>query len=141
MSKIYTPNSLIIEKIAAEFATIFYEVGRSQGLQSKHKNAKSYAKDNLEKFTPLAIKHLISMLSPTSNCSPEMREEIYDCLISRANDPSNITLPDINIKKILANMPKPIPQLMTKVREKPINVLNSSTALSVETNPFRAKRH
>ena len=50
-----TPQSLLIEKTALELAAVFYEAGRSSGLTSVCKNAKQYAKRNVEKFIPKAV--------------------------------------------------------------------------------------
>src|ERR1700677_3109797 len=105
--KIVKPNNILIEKVAGEFAAVFYEIGRSQGLTSKYKSARAYARANMEKFIPKAIEHLIECLGPKSTLPPEAKEEIYDCLMDRVNDPTSVTsedikgLPDIDIKKLL----------------------------------------
>lgn len=87
MTKIVKPLDPLIFKIAGEFAATMYEVGRSQGMTSKFKTPRAYAKANLEKFVPLAIKHLIEMLKPTSNCSEHMRQAIHAALTNPINDP------------------------------------------------------
>lgn len=86
--KIIKPLNPLIYKVAASMAAELYEVGRSQGMQSRHKTPRAYAKANLEKFVPLAIKHLLSMLKSTSNCSEHMRQEIYKALTDPINDPN-----------------------------------------------------
>jgi|SRR6185312_946802 len=103
--KIVKPINPLIFKVAGEFAAVFYETGRSQGMTSKHKTAKAYARHNIEKFVPLAIKHLIDMLKPTSNCTDFMRMEIYEALRDPINDPDLMEgkkngLPDINAEKL-----------------------------------------
>ena len=102
MSKIISvPKSHLIEKTALEFAAVYYEAGRSTGLTSKHKNAKSFARANFEKFVPKVVEHVIEMLGNKS--LPElMKQEIYEALMERHNDPTlnDSPLPDLNIKKL-----------------------------------------
>lgn len=89
-----TPQSLLIEKTALELAAVFYEAGRSSGLTSKHKDARSFAKANLEKFIPKAIQHLMDMLS--NPATPEdFKSLIYEAFMERSNDTdlSNIGIP------------------------------------------------
>jgi hypothetical protein len=76
----------LIEKVAGELAGVWYEIGRGQGMTSKWKTPRAYAKANIEKFIPLALKHLLEMLSnPTT---PDlMKQEIYDAIMERVNDP------------------------------------------------------
>ena len=105
MAKIVKPINPLIYKVAAEFAATMYETGRSQGMKSKHKNARSYAKEYLEKYIPLAVKHLIELLKPTSNCTDFMRMGIYEAITDPLNDPDLMTgkknnLPDVNAKLI-----------------------------------------
>lgn len=109
MSKInYEPKSSLIEKTASALATEFYEIGRSQGLTSKYKNHRAYARANLEKFIPKAIEYLITMLGNPS--FPELaKAEIYEALMERHNDPKFKTdeenkLPDLDVKKLMASM-------------------------------------
>ena len=136
MRKISAPHSILIETVAAHLAATFYEVGRSQGMTSKCKNAREYSRKNLEKFLPKAIDYCISMLA-NPNTNEEMKQMIYDCLSERVNDPNNITLTDIkglpalDIKKLLDNLPAAPPsQQLKKVREAPINI---KTALQTGT--------
>lgn len=83
--KIITPESEIIEQTALTLAASFYEIGRSQGLTSKHKNARKYAKANFEQFIPRAIEHLLEMLSNPS-FDPKAKELIYTAIMERANN-------------------------------------------------------
>lgn len=102
MPKIVTPRSVLIEKVALELAAVFYEIGRGQGLTSKWPNARQYAKANFEKFIPKATDLLLDMLSATSNVTHEMRQEIYEAMMERHDDPElNAVLPNINVKKLL----------------------------------------
>ena len=107
-------------------------------MTSKYKNAREYARKNLEKFFPRAIDHLLDILN--NPYTPEDQKiMIYDALSERVNDPENITstqikgLPDIDIKKILDNLPPAPPsQLLTPKRDKPINIktkLNTGTTI------------
>lgn len=83
----FKPTSTpIIEKTALEFAAVWYDIGRGQGMTSKWKTPRAYARANLEKFIPVALKHLLSMLS-RHDISEHMKKEIYDAYIERANDP------------------------------------------------------
>lgn len=86
LNKIITPQSVLIEKTALEFATTYYEVGRSQGLTSKYKNAKAFAKANVEKFIPKAVETLIDMMGNPA-CPQEQKDLIYDAFMERSNDP------------------------------------------------------
>ena len=82
--KIKSPTSTLIEKTAGEMAAVYYEAGRSQGLTSKHPNARAFARANLELFIPKAIEVLTEMLGQ-DNVSESMKSEIYDALMERAN--------------------------------------------------------
>lgn len=87
MSKVIKPESEIIEQTALELAATFYEICRGQGLTSKYKNARLYAKANFEKFIPKALDTLTAMLGNLS--TPENQKElIYKAILERANDPS-----------------------------------------------------
>lgn len=84
--ELVTPSTGMIEKIAIEFAGVYYDTARSQGLHSKHKNARSYARAYFEKFIPNAIKHCMEILNnPKTPVDQKMM--IYDELMKRANDP------------------------------------------------------
>jgi hypothetical protein len=83
----FTPKSYpLIEKTAAQLACVWYEVGRSQGMTSKWKTPRAYAKANLEKWIPKALEHLMEMLKSTST-SEYIKQQIYEAIIERANDP------------------------------------------------------
>lgn len=82
------PKYTIIEKTAGELAAAFYEGARGSGLKSKYKNARSWAKANFVKFIPKAVEILTGMLDSHSNISDHMREEIYEAIMERANDPA-----------------------------------------------------
>lgn len=102
MKKIITPTSTLIETIAGQLAATWYEIGRGQGLTSKWPNARAYASANFEKFIPNAVECCLEMLKPTSNATPEMREEIYEALMERHNDPElNIVMPNIDVNKVI----------------------------------------
>ena len=84
--KIIEPHSILIEETALKFAATYYEVGRSQGLTSKFKNARAFAKANVERFIPMAVQTLMDMLANPS--TPETQKEmIYQAFTERANDP------------------------------------------------------
>lgn len=118
-NKIVKPMDPLIFKVAGEFAATMYEAGRSSGMTSIHKNARSYAKANLEKFVPLAIKHLIEMLKPTSNCSEHMRQAIHEALTNPINDP------DLMEAKVDTNLNAEIAKLsMRKFEKNKITVLH-----------------
>lgn len=88
MSKkqLITPQSLVIEKTALELAAVFYEAGRSSGLKSKHKNARAFAKANVETFIPKAVELLMDMLGKDST-PQDQKDMIYEAFMERANDP------------------------------------------------------
>src|SRR6266567_3226128 len=88
-----TPQSLLIEKTALELAACYYEAGRSSGLTSKHKNARAFAKANVEKFIPKSVELLMDILSKDST-PLEQRDLIYQAFLERTNDKelSNIGL-------------------------------------------------
>lgn len=136
MSKIVTPKSILIEETALSLATTWYEIGRGQGLTSKHKDAKAYAKANLEKFIPNSVAILIDMLKPTSNCIKEMRDMIYEAFMERHNDPELLNvLPNVDVKKVL--------ELAAETeRKKPlleIKTLNSIDKIVKDMNPSKKK--
>jgi hypothetical protein len=167
MNKILKPNSILIEKVAGELAATWFEAaGNTPGFNMHHKKYKNdprrFARANLEKFIPQAIEILLGMLN-RPDIALEMKEEIYDCLIDRVNDPRNVTsadmtgIPDIDAKKLTELLATPadkiIDQSLEKKRDKPIeiksdtavgNVVYSSNNELIKKpieNPFRAKRH
>lgn len=115
LKKTIKPINPLIFRTAGEFAATWYEVGRSQGLTSKYKDAKSYARANFERFVPQVIAAFLQMLKPTSNCSEHMRQEIYQALTDPLNDPDLVnlnearkakSLPDLDIEKIIKQYDK-----------------------------------
>lgn len=93
-NNLVTPKSLLIEKTALELAAVFYEAGRSSGLTSKHKDARSFAKANVEKFIPKAVDLLMTMIG--SDAIPQDQKDlIYEAFMERTNDKdlSNIGIP------------------------------------------------
>jgi hypothetical protein len=105
------PRVDLIEKIAAEFAGVWYETGRAQGMTSKYKTAKAFARANIERFVPNAVNHLLDMLnSPDYN--DHVKKEIYVALMERIHDPDTAmlmegVLPTIDISKVLDCKPEP----------------------------------
>jgi len=97
----------IIEKVAGEMAAIFYEAGRSSGMNSKYKIARAYARANLEKFIPTAINHLLTVMHNPS--TPKiMKDEIMEAYLERANAPG------------LEILNEPVPQFKLPENWKPI---------------------
>ena len=94
-------HSLLIEKTALELAATYYEVGRSQGLTSKFKNARAFAKANVEKYIPIAVKLLMDMIGSPA-VPQDQKDMIYDALMERSNDPD---LSDIGIPAFINNTP------------------------------------
>ncbi|MDE2031379.1 MAG: hypothetical protein KGI58_03940 [Patescibacteria group bacterium] len=83
--KLIKPESTLIEKTALELAASFYEIGRGQGLKSKYKNARSYAKAYVKNFIPKAVDLLMDILAKDSTPQAQ-KDAIYDCLLERVND-------------------------------------------------------
>lgn len=107
--KIVKPINPLIYKTAGEFAAVFFEAGRSSGMTSKFKTHKGYVNKYIERFIPIAVKTLIEMLKPTSNCSEFMRMEVYEALMDPVNDPELMEgkvngIPDYNAEMIAKAM-------------------------------------
>ena len=141
---IIAPHSILIEQVAGAMAATFYEVGRSQGLHSKCKNAREYARKNLERFVPRAIDTLLDILHNPST-SEEQKTLIYDCLSERMNDPDNVTsvqirgLKPLDVNKLLGMLPEASPsQQLKKVREKP-TVINTNVGIGQKEIAKRLK--
>lgn len=83
--KLIQPHSLVIEKTALELAAVYYEAGRSAGLTSKHKNARAFARANVEKFIPKAVELLMDILGKDST-PQDQKDMIYEAIMERAND-------------------------------------------------------
>ena len=135
--KIKAPSSVLIETVALQFAAIWWETGMSQGMKSKYKDARSFARNNVEKFVTRAVQHLTEMLG-NPMLPPEQKEMIYDAILERANDPTNITsddlLPGVDMKKVMDKINATQPELQTlkHVRPKPLSIntrLKSGTTL------------
>lgn len=131
------PKFNLIEHLAIELAGVFYDTGRSQGLKSKHKTARRYAAANIEKFVPHAIKAMLQMLNNPS-ISAEMKEEIWESLQERIDDPvaqslakasDGHVLPDIDIAKLIP------------VKELPSVIKDQRSITDYGTPIFKAKRH
>ena len=121
MTKITKPINPLIWKVAGEFAATIYEAGRSSGMTSVHKNARSYAKANIEKFVPLAIKHLLEMLKPTSNITEHMRQEIHAALTDPINDPDLMETKvntDFNMEMLLEKKKFDKQKILTPIQTK-----------------------
>lgn len=144
MRKISDPSSILIETVAGTLAATWYEIGRNQGLKSKHKTVKAYVNANVEKFIPKAIEHLIDQLG-NPFIPHEQKEIIYDALSERVNDPGNITSTDIkglaplDVMKVL-NYAQPAPpsQQLKKVRDKP-TIINTSVGMGQKEIAKRLK--
>lgn len=132
--KISDPSSVLIEVTAGSICAEWYEIGRKQGLKSKHKTTKAFVNANVEKFIPKAIDLLLDILNNPFT-SPEQKELIYDCLSERVNDPGNVTstdirgLPPLDVMKVLnATTVAPPSQQLKKVRDKP-TIINTSVGM------------
>lgn len=103
MSKIIKPEDTLIEKTALAYAAEFYEIGREQGLKSKHKNARAYAKANFERFIPAVVDNFLTILNnPTFDA--DAKAMIWNALQKRHNDPNLKTgneLPKIDVEKLI----------------------------------------
>lgn len=130
------PKYTVLEKVAGELAGTWYEIGRGQGMTSKWKDSKSYARANFIKFIPKAVELCVSMLG-RSDIAPLMKEEIYEALMERHNDPRLLdtmpNIPDIDITKLLPKQDR-IADVTTQVRD---NVLLNKT----RHNPYKGKGH
>lgn len=83
--KLIKPESTLIEKTALELAATFYEIGRGQGLKSKYKNPRDYAKAYLIKFIPKAVDLLMDILAKPETPQSQ-KDAIYDAIMERTND-------------------------------------------------------
>lgn len=87
-TELYTPATGMIEKIAGEFAATWFEAALSSGLKDTqyNKSPRKFARKNLEKFIPHAIKHCLEILN-NPNTPQDQKMMIYDELMKRSNDP------------------------------------------------------
>lgn len=113
INKISKPLNPLIYAVARDCAAEWFEIALSSGLKDTkyNKNPRKFAVQNLEKFIPIAVKTLLEMLKPTSNCTKEMREEIHIALTDPINDPDLMEgkkngLPDMNLEKIIKHYDK-----------------------------------
>lgn len=136
MGKIVSvPRSHLIEKIAIEFACVWYEAGRSSGLTSKWKTTRAYARNNFERFVPKAVDILLDMLN-NPHLNDLMKQEIFEALMERHNDPTLKTenqLPKVDMKKLMSiiesNKGAPSTQPNLSLAQKIDN--------AVKNNPFK----
>ena len=119
--KIVKPANPLIYRTAAEMATVFYETGRSSGMTSQYKDAKHYAAAYLERFIPVAIKHLLELLKPHSGITDHMRDEIHAALTDPINDPDLMTAkvdPTLNAELFLEKKKFDKQKILTPVQSK-----------------------
>lgn len=92
-SELYKPADGLIEKVASKFASEWFEAALSSGLKDDkyNRNPRKFAKINLEKFIPYAIKHLIEMLKNPS-LPHDQKFMIYEQILKRVNDPEMRTI-------------------------------------------------
>ena len=83
--KLVKPESILIEQTAMKLACEFYEIGKNQGLTSKFKTHKAYARRHINEFIPLAVSHLMDILA-NPNTPIDQRNMIMDAFLERAND-------------------------------------------------------
>ncbi len=124
MDIITIPKHKVIEETALALATTWYEIGRSQGMTSKWKNARTYARANVEKFIPRAVQHLIDILGNPS-FSESAKQLIYDALMERHNDPTlNKYMPNIDINKVIKNLEMIEKKKVIEIKTEPKTVLH-----------------
>lgn len=150
-NKLIRPRDVLIEKVAGELAATYFEAAQNtpqmDTLRKKYCNdPRRYARMNLERWIPVAVEHLIECLK-SPRLSVEAKEEIFNCLQDRVNDPENITsddiinnggmLPKIDIKPLIdAETRKPsnrIAQLMDREIHKHLPTI-------LDNNPGKATR-
>ena len=96
------PESTVIEKVALEFAAVFYDAARSSGSTSKL-TQRVWARKNFQKFIPPATKHLISMLG-RSDIADLMKQEIHQALLERVNDPEVTMLDELAHPSVMEHL-------------------------------------
>lgn len=120
--KMVDPKVNLIEVTAGKLAAEIYESGHSKGYTSRYKDARHYARVNIEKFIPKACEILTEMLG-RPDVSEFMKMEIYQALMERANDPDlaeigkAASLPEFE-KTILYrsdDQPKPKPIILNSI--------------------------
>ena len=148
--RLLKPRDILIEKVAGELAATWFEAAQNtpemNTLRKKYRNdPRRYARMNLEKFIPKAVETLISCLQ-SPRLSVEAKEEIYNAILDRTNDPENLTstelianggiLPKVEIKPILDATNKPvdrIAQMMDREVHKHLPTI-------LDNNPGKATR-
>lgn len=88
------PKSVVIEHTALEIACEVYDQARSVGCTS-NLTQKAWARANFQHYIPHAIAHLTSMLG-RSDINDLCKQEIYDAIIERTNDPEMIALENLS---------------------------------------------
>ncbi len=150
-SKLLKPRDILIEKVAGELAATYFEAAQNtpqmNTLRKKYRNdPRRYARMNLERWIPKAVETLISCLQ-SPRLSIEAKEEIYNAIADRVNDPDNLTsddiinnggmLPKIDIKPLIdAESRKPtnrIAQIMDREVHKHLPTI-------IDLNPGKATR-
>lgn len=150
-NKLLRPRDILIERTAGELAATWFEAAQNtpeiNTLRKKYKNnPKVYARKNWEKFVPLAVNILVGMLG-RQDLPLEMREEIYNCIIDRANDPENVisddiiknggVLPNIDVKKLLDENNKPVDKIGQLLNKD----VHKDLPPTILDNPPKATRH
>jgi len=150
-SKLIRPRDILIEKTAGELAATWFEAALNtpeiNTLRKKYRNdPKRYARMNFEKFIPAAVNILIGMLG-RQDLPLEMREEIYNAIIDRANDPENVisddiiknggVLPNIDVKKLLDENNKPVDKIGQLLNRD----IHKDLPPTILENPPKATRH
>lgn len=121
------PKYTVLERVAGELAGCFYEAGRSSGLSSDYKDARSFARAKFLTFLPKAIELCLSMLN-RSDIHDLMKQEIFQALSERMNDPEiNNVLPNYDAMEMMKLLPKSEPR--------PV-IMNSTNF-----NPFKPTPH
>ena len=135
MVKITTPQYNLIEKTAYELACTWYEIGRFQGMTSKWRTPRLYARANLEKFIPKAIEHLLDMMANPNN-SEHVKNTIYLAIQERVNDPElNKYMPNPDIAALAQ-------QIFEREKKQVIEINTTlNKALDEALKPPLAQRH
>lgn len=141
--KLIEPHSILIEKTAAEFAGTFFEAARSSGmgvinlqgeridLRRYKNNPHKFARAHLEKFIPAATHSLIEIMS-RENTPASMKEQIYQAILERTNDP------DLDMMGKTAGLPEFENTVLFKAdTEKPKPVIVNTPAIDFN---FDSKR-
>lgn len=124
MSKLNLPKFDVVEYTALEFALVFYEACRNQGMKSKHKTARLFALHNYQRFIPKALEYLIDILGK-EGIHDNVKEKIYIAIQERVNDPevnsvlpSENVIPELDLKKILESIPEKPVTIKTDIFDK-----------------------